>query len=68
MTDILLTTSEVAAQLRVHPNTVRALAARGELVRVKLGRSVRFRPDDIARIIETGVPATACGAAPGGRP
>jgi excisionase family DNA binding protein len=44
----LLTTSEAAALLHVHPRTVQRLVERGELGVVRLGAAVRFDPADVA--------------------
>lgn len=43
----LLTTEQTAQALGVSPRTVRRLAAAGELPRVRIGGSVRFRSSDI---------------------
>ena len=45
----LLTFGQVADLLQVHPKTVYAWVARRELPSVRLGRRVRFLPDDILR-------------------
>jgi excisionase family DNA binding protein len=44
----LLTTSEAAELLHVHPRTVQRLVERGELGAVRLGAAVRFDPADVA--------------------
>lgn len=44
----LLTTSEAANLLHVHPRTVQRLVQRGELSAVRLGAAVRFDPADVA--------------------
>jgi excisionase family DNA binding protein len=44
----LLTTSEAAERLHVHPRTVQRLVERGELSAVRLGAAVRFDPADVA--------------------
>jgi excisionase family DNA binding protein len=44
----LLTTSEAADLLHVHPRTVQRLVERGELSPVRLGAAVRFDPADVA--------------------
>jgi len=44
----LLTTSEAADLLHVHPRTVQRLVERGELGAVRLGAAVRFDPVDVA--------------------
>ncbi len=48
----LLTSEQVAHKLHVSPRTVARLVSRGELRVVKLGRAVRFRPDDVAELVE----------------
>jgi len=54
----LLTVADVARQLQVSRPTVHRLKASGKLPAVRFGRSVRFRPDDVAALI------AACLAAP----
>ncbi len=44
----LLTTSEAADLLHVHPRTVQRIVARGQLSAVRLGAAVRFDPGDVA--------------------
>jgi excisionase family DNA binding protein len=44
----LLTTSEAADLLHVHPRTVQRLVERGELGAIRLGAAVRFDPADVA--------------------
>jgi excisionase family DNA binding protein len=44
----LLTTSEAASVLHVHPRTLQRLVERGELSAVRLGAAVRFDPADVA--------------------
>jgi excisionase family DNA binding protein len=46
----LLTTSEAADLLHVHPRTVQRLVERGELGAVRLGAAVRFDPADVAEL------------------
>lgn len=46
----LLTTSEAADLLHVHPRTVQRLVERGELSSVRLGAAVRFDPADVAEL------------------
>lgn len=46
----LLTTSEAADLLHVHPRTVQRLVERGELSAVRLGAAVRFDPADVAHL------------------
>lgn len=43
----LLTVFDVAAQLRVRPALVRALAAREAIGYHRVGRALRFRPSDV---------------------
>ena len=47
----LLTTSEAAEVLHVHPRTVQRLVERGELSAVHLGGAVRFDPFDLGGLI-----------------
>lgn len=49
----LHTATEVADILKVHPKTVYAWAARGEIpvVRLGLGRTVRFRAEDVEQLV-----------------
>jgi excisionase family DNA binding protein len=49
----LLTTDEVAAIFRVNPRTVERWTSDGRLHRVELGaRTVRFRAEDVAALID----------------
>lgn len=48
----LLTTSETAALLHVHPRTVQRLVERGQLEAIHLGTAVRFDPGDVAALAE----------------
>jgi excisionase family DNA binding protein len=48
----LLTTTEAAARLHVHPRTVQRLVDRGQLCAVHLGSAVRFDPRDVDGLIE----------------
>ena len=48
----LLTTSETAALLQVHPRTVQRLVERGQLEAIRLGTAVRFDPGDVAALTE----------------
>jgi len=47
----LLTRREVAEILRLKEATIKAKTARGEIPSVKMGRAVRYRPQDIHRYI-----------------
>lgn len=57
----LLTTAEVAEALGISARTVRALASRGELRPVRIGRRItRYRAEDVAALVEERlVPAPA---------
>ncbi len=46
-TSTLLTTSEVAARLRVHPRTVAHYARKGDLRGIPVGNSLRFDADEV---------------------
>ena len=48
----LMTAGEVAEALGVSSQTVRRLDRRGELPRVQIGRSTRYRPEDVACLIQ----------------
>jgi excisionase family DNA binding protein len=50
----LLTVTEFAAVLNVSERTVRRLAASGSLQTVRIGRVVRFRAEEVGRIITMG--------------
>ena len=45
----LLTVRELAQYLRLHEKTIYELVARRELPSIRLGRRLRFSPDDITR-------------------
>ena len=47
----LMTRQEVAALLRLKESTIKAKTARGEIPSVKMGRAVRYRPEDIFHYI-----------------
>jgi excisionase family DNA binding protein len=47
----LMTTHEVAQYLQVSVSTIKKKTASGNIPSVKLGRSVRYRPQDIFRYI-----------------
>lgn len=59
----LLTTDEVAALLQVHPLTVRRAVANKKLRCIRLGRSTRFRREDVTKYVHqmstTGTRASA---------
>ncbi len=46
-----MTRSEVAQILRLKETTIKAKTAKGEIPSVKMGRAVRYRPDDIVKYI-----------------
>jgi len=47
----LMDRKEVAAILKVSESTVKKKTASGEIPSVKIGRTVRYRPEDILRYI-----------------
>ena len=47
-----LTVADVADSLRVHPQTVRAWIARGDLGAIRIGRTVRVRQADFQDMLE----------------
>jgi excisionase family DNA binding protein len=50
--DECLTVGDVADRLRVHPQTVRAWIARGDLRAIRIGRTVRVRQTDFQEMLE----------------
>lgn len=50
--DRLLTAAELAGMLRLSPKTIQRLTGRGLLPCIRIGRSVRFAPGDVARWLE----------------
>ena len=48
----LLKVEEVAQILRLKPETVRAMARRGDIPAIKLGRVWRFRKSSISELLE----------------
>lgn len=48
----LLTTRQVADQLGLHTNTIYNMTCAGELHAVRFGRAVRYRAEDIERLIQ----------------
>jgi excisionase family DNA binding protein len=52
METLLLTADEVATELRVSKDTVYDLAARGALPPVRIGRSRRYRREDVVRYVD----------------
>ena len=57
--DHLLALPEVARRLACSPGMVRRLDARGVLPRIKIGRLVRYRASDVARVVTEGVSSSA---------
>lgn len=51
---LVLTANEVAALLRVHPTTVRAMVAAGSLPAIRAGRLLRFSRVAIERWLDEG--------------
>lgn len=45
----LLTVSELASYLHIHPKSIYEMAARGELPCVRIGARIRFDPRDLDR-------------------
>ncbi len=57
MTETLLTARDVAAALKVSPRQIWKMLSSGKLVEpVRLGRSVRWRAEDIDEFIRLGCP------------
>ncbi|MEE9198359.1 MAG: helix-turn-helix domain-containing protein [Dehalococcoidia bacterium] len=54
----MLTVTEVARLLRVHPNSVRRWANQGLITAYRIGvrGDRRFRPDDVSNFLESWVP------------
>jgi len=48
----LLKVEEVAQILRLKPETIRAMARRGDIPAIKLGRVWRFRKSSISELLE----------------
>ncbi len=61
--DEVLTVDEVAALLKIEPNTVRALCRRGELPGVKLGKHWRFLRSEVLAAIRPAGPASPAAVA-----
>lgn len=53
----LLTVADVAEMLQVSKPTVHRMKATGRLRAVRFGRSLRFRPDDVAALIDAATEA-----------
>ena len=69
--DEFLAVGDVAERLRVHPQTVRAWIARGDLRAIKIGRTVRVRQADFQEMLECAripPPTHSASTDPGHRP
>jgi excisionase family DNA binding protein len=55
----LLTVNEVAALLRVHKNTLYKWIREGSIESLMVGKTIRFRRDDIERLL-AGEPTGSC--------
>jgi excisionase family DNA binding protein len=53
--DANLTVKEAAELIGVSECTLRRMTAMGKIKAVKIGRSVRYRPAEVARVAERGV-------------
>ncbi len=51
-TQVLLNRRQVAARLGTCTETVSRLVRRGELPAVRIGRALRFMPDEVAAFVE----------------
>lgn len=65
---LALTAKEAAERLRLSVRHLRVLVRRGEVAAVKLGRAIRFRPEDLAAFLARRVtgPAVDASAADAG--
>jgi excisionase family DNA binding protein len=52
---ILLTAEQVAERLQISQSFAYTLMSRGEIPTVRLGRSVRVRPQDLEKYIESNI-------------
>jgi excisionase family DNA binding protein len=58
MTKGLMTVEQFAAAVGLRPATIRQKIWRREIEFVRIGRAIRFRPETVEKLIETGtVPA-----------
>ncbi len=55
MSDPLLTAKEVAERLAISRGTLYRLIGEGKIAPVRFGSAVRFRPEDVAKLIENSV-------------
>ncbi|MGP4112607.1 helix-turn-helix domain-containing protein [Streptomyces sp. 4N509B] len=51
---MLFTADQAAARLRIPPSWLRKKAAQGEIPHTRIGRHVRFSPDDLTELIRHG--------------
>ena len=49
----LLTVNELAEMLSVNQLTVRRMVQRGQLTAVRIGRAIRFDPDDVEEFLDS---------------
>ena len=66
--DRLLTVAEVAAALRLNPQTVRNWIDQGSLPALRVGRRVRIRRSDFERLLEEGYSGGAARQVPPEQP
>ena len=52
--EALITRSEVAQALRIHPNTLRKFVKQGRLQEYKVGREARFIPAEVLEAVRSG--------------
>lgn len=55
MSDPLLTANQVAERLAISRPTLYRLIGKGKIVPVRFGSAIRFRPEDVAKLIEDSV-------------
>jgi excisionase family DNA binding protein len=51
----LLTVDQFAEALGLKPATVRMKLSRGQLEHVRIGRTIRFRPEQVEKMIEKSI-------------
>ena len=66
--DSFLTVAEVAAALRLNPQTVRNWIDQGSLPALRVGRRVRIRRSDFERLLEQGYSGAAVSQTPARAP
>lgn len=52
--EALMTRSEVAYALGIHPNTLKKFARQGQLNEYKVGREARFIPSEVIEAVRSG--------------